>query len=125
MSVTPVMLPRGRVRVSTKPAETGAHAEHDGDRQREFVHLECGRPLRHDKVDGNSHQLRRERGHTLDLVVAEAELNREVAALDIAQLGKSGAQRLEVGCKARRLLRGQPADADNLRRRLRRKTSRQ
>src|SRR5262245_32586724 len=79
----------------------GAHAEHDGDRQGEFVHLECGRPLRYDKVDGKSHQLRRERGHTLDLVVAEAELDREVTALDIAQLGKSGAQRLEVGCPYR------------------------
>src|SRR5215510_15949442 len=31
----------------------GAHAEHDGDRQGEFVHLECGRPLRYDKVDGS------------------------------------------------------------------------
>src|SRR5262249_47912604 len=29
----------------------GAHAEHDGNRQGELVHLECGRSLRHDKVD--------------------------------------------------------------------------
>jgi hypothetical protein len=91
----------------------GAHAEYDRNRQAEPTDLESGRTLRHDEIDGQSHQFRRKFGHALNHIVPVPELDHKVAALDIAKLSKGGAHRVNVRRQARCLLRGEPTDADN------------
>ena len=93
----------------------GAHAVHDGNGQAESTDLESGCALRHDEIDGQSHQRRSEFGNALNHVVAVTELDHEVAALDIAEISKGAAHRVDVRRQARRLLCGEPTDADDLR----------
>src|SRR5256886_11613966 len=91
----------------------GAHAEYDGNGQAETPNLESGCALRHDKIDGQSHQLRGEVGYALNHVVAVTGFDHEVAALDIAEICKGGAHGVNVRHQARRLLGGEPTDADD------------
>jgi hypothetical protein len=120
------MLLGGRARLSANPAETGGALtlKTTGNGQAESTNLESGCALRHDEINGQSHQLRGQVGHALDHVVAVAELDHQVAALDIAKISKCGAHRAYVRRQARRLLCGEPTDADDLRRALRRNGSR-
>src|SRR5262249_58247337 len=97
----------------------GANAVYNGNRQAESTDLESRRALRHYEIDGQPHQFRGEFGHMLDHIVAVAKLDHKVAALDIAEISKGGAHRVDVRCQARRLLCGEPTDADDFRRALR------
>jgi hypothetical protein len=64
----------------------GAHAEDDRNRQPERADLEGGGALSYEDIDRQPHQLLGQFWHALDHIVAVAELKREVAALDIAEV---------------------------------------
>ena len=79
--------------------------------QLDRLDLEHRFALDDDQVDRQADQLVGERAHSGDVVVAVAEVDRQVAALGKAELGERGAERLDVGDEAGRPLRRQPADA--------------
>ena len=56
---------------------------------------ECGGAIRHDNVDRQGHQFGRQLWEKRVIAVAEAELEDDVAALDVTQLVKSLFERLE------------------------------
>ncbi|HEY3635158.1 MAG TPA: hypothetical protein VGK95_08920 [Caldimonas sp.] len=81
-----------------------------GHRQAQQLHLEHRFALNDEQISRQTHQLVGERAHLGDVVVAVAEVDRQVLSLGEAELGERRAERLHVGDEARRALRRQPAD---------------
>jgi len=83
---------------------------HERYRQVELTYDGNGGTLHDEQIDPEFHKFSSEVRHALERVVAIAILDRKIAALDIADLGKPGAHGGKVWRQARRLLCGQPAD---------------
>lgn len=90
-----------------------AEGVYNRDRQIELIHQEIGRALRDDQIDRYPHKFPGQFRHPLKMVVAVAQHEDEVAPLDIAEILETVAECLDVGLQARRLLRGNPANARN------------
>ena len=94
-------------------------------RQAQRLDLEHRLALDDDQVDRQAHQLVGEPGDLARVVVGVAEVDRQVAAFDEAEVGERAAERLDERNEAGRPLRRQPADARAARRRLRAGAARQ
>ena len=105
IEVNPVMFPPGRARLATRPvADRIADSHHDkGDRRCRLLDGERGRRAGgHDHIHIEGDQLGDENGKALILSFRPSILDRDVAALHVAELAQAFAERPdEIGLERR------------------------